>query len=366
MIHSHGNSHGIYILASDAQYDQLVALVNSIEVNVSAELPICVIPANRATVRIQELIAGRSQFSLFTNTASIQRWESFATDVWQALPVVNQLSQRYARHYDEAERFRKFCAFDGPFEKFVFFDVASLAMKPLEDCWAKLDEYDFVVDDWNHAKPVSVSAFDRTIVTTEVADRLNVDLNQRIHSSGWFASKRGVINGAAMEILRDRLINQAEVRWMNSLNWWSDDELFSYMTLRCAEQPSRLCNYALSEDVAERTGSCAMGDSLMPVGPRLYCVAGHGEMVSTESHGLKPIHRVEFHRYSSFDFVLLCEGESVRVPFDYIFLHYRYLHEQQQRGGANCLLLKARRSEALKKVLGALPDRRRVLAPVQQ
>jgi len=364
MLHSHGHSsshsRGIYILASDAQYDQLVALVNSIEANVSAELPICVIPANRATVRIQELIAGRSQLSLFTDTASIQRWESFATDVWQALSVVNQLSQRYARHYDEPERFRKFCAFDGPFEKFVFLDVASLAMKPLEGCWAKLDEYDFVVDDWNHAKPASVSAFDRTIVTAEVAECLGVDLSQRVHGSGWFASKRGVIDGAAMETLRDRLINQAEVRWMNSLNWWSDDELFCYMTLRCAEQPSRLFNYALSEDATERTGSCAMGDSLMPLGSMLYCVAE-----SAEPRGLKPIHRVEFHRYSSFDFAMLCEGESVRVPFDYIFLHYRYRHQQAPRRSRRFLRVAAKPEQAGRAVAAWLLNRRRVLAPTQ-
>ncbi len=357
------HSHGIYILASDAQYDQLIALVNSIEANVSAELPICVIPANCATVRIQEFMAERENLSLFSDTASMARWESFATDVWQALPVVHQLSQRYAQNYNEPELFRKFCAFDGPFEKFVFFDVSNLAMKPLEDCWAKLDEYDFVVDDWNHAKPASVSAFDRTIVTTNVASGLGVSLHSRIHSASWFASKRGVIDEAAMETLRDRLINQAEVRWMNALNWWSDNELFCYMTLRCAEQPSRLFNYALSDVMTERTGSCAMGDCLMPVGPMLYCLAE-----PPEPRGLKPIHRVDFHRYSSFYFAQLCEGESVAVPFDYIFLHYRYLHQQRRSRRVSQLQVRAKQQPAnFAKVLEALPNRRRVLmTPVQR
>ncbi len=355
------HSHGIYILASDAQYDQLIALVNSIEANVSAELPICVIPANHATLRIQDFIAERENLSLFSDTVSMARWESFATNVWQALPVVHQLSQRYARNYGEPELFRKFCAFDGPFEKFAFFDVASLAMKPLDDCWAKLDEYDFVVDDWNHAKPASVSAFDRTIVTRAVASSLEINLNNRVHSSSWFASKRGVIDEAAMAVLRDRLINQAEVRWMNALNWWNSDELFCYMTLRCAEQPSSLFNYTLSSVTTERTGNCAMGDSLMPVGPMLYCVAE-----PPEPRGLKPIHRVDFRHYSSYYFSLLCEGESVAVPFDYIFLHYRYLHQQKRSHRVSRLQVRAKRPVSFAQVLGALPNRRRVLAPVQR
>ncbi len=351
------HSHGIYILASDLQYDQLIALVNSIEANVSAELPICVIPANRGTVRIQEFIDQRENLSLFSDQASMQRWESFAADVLQAQPVVNQLSQRYARHYDEPEQFRKFCAFDGPFEKFVFYDVASLAMKPLDDCWTKLDEYDFVVDDWSHAKPASVSAFDRTIVTREVVQELGVNLNSRIHSSRWFASKRGMIDEAALELLRDRLINQAEIRWMNALNWWSDDELFAYMTLRCApEGLSRLFNYTLSADKLESTGNCAMADGLMPVGPVLYCAAE-----PPEPRGLKPIHRVDFRHYSSCYFAQLCDGESAAVPFDYIFLHYRYLHQQRACRPRRLRLLAGLHSTQAKNVRW-VPNRRKRLA----
>ena len=35
---------GIYTLANDAVYDQLVALLNSIEANYSKDIPVCVIP----------------------------------------------------------------------------------------------------------------------------------------------------------------------------------------------------------------------------------------------------------------------------------------------------------------------------------
>jgi hypothetical protein len=352
--------YGVYILACDAQYDQLIALVNSIEANVSAEMPICIIPANWSTVRIQAFIAERANLSLFDDGASIQRWESFAASVWQSLSVVNQVSQRYARHYDEVEQFRKFCAFDGPFEKFVFYDVASLAMKPLEDCWAKLDEYDFVLDDWNHAKPASLSAFDRTIVNRAMTAELGLEgLSDRIHGARWFAAKRGAIDESALELLRDRLVNQGEVRWLNALNWWSDDELFSYMTLRCrADGPSRLFNYVLSPDKRESTGNCAMADGLMPMGAMLYCLAE-----APEPRGLKPIHRVDFRHYDSFYFSLLCAGESVAVPFDYIFLHYRYWHQRCRCSQRSQRVIRLRvRSSARARWVRAVPNRRRSLA----
>jgi hypothetical protein len=35
---------GIYTLANDVVYDQLVALLNSIEANVSPNIPVCIIP----------------------------------------------------------------------------------------------------------------------------------------------------------------------------------------------------------------------------------------------------------------------------------------------------------------------------------
>ena len=37
-------SQGIYTLANDVVYDQLIALLNSIEIHVSSSLPICIIP----------------------------------------------------------------------------------------------------------------------------------------------------------------------------------------------------------------------------------------------------------------------------------------------------------------------------------
>jgi hypothetical protein len=69
---------GIYTLANDAVYDQLVALLNSIEANVSPDIPVCVIPYDTQLNRVQEELNARPNVSLFDNWDSIQRWEAFA------------------------------------------------------------------------------------------------------------------------------------------------------------------------------------------------------------------------------------------------------------------------------------------------
>ncbi|MDX2213558.1 MAG: hypothetical protein SFY66_09735 [Oculatellaceae cyanobacterium bins.114] len=45
---------GIYTLSSDMVYDQVVALLNSIEVNVGADVPVCIIPYDDVPQRVQQ------------------------------------------------------------------------------------------------------------------------------------------------------------------------------------------------------------------------------------------------------------------------------------------------------------------------
>jgi hypothetical protein len=65
---------GIYTLANDKVYDQLVAFLNSIETNYSPNIPVCVIPFNDELELVKaELAKGENTF-LFTDQNSIQKW----------------------------------------------------------------------------------------------------------------------------------------------------------------------------------------------------------------------------------------------------------------------------------------------------
>jgi hypothetical protein len=63
-------NYGIYTLANDAVYDQLVAFINSVEANVSKDIPICVIPYDDRLNLIKAEIAKRPNVTLFDNADS--------------------------------------------------------------------------------------------------------------------------------------------------------------------------------------------------------------------------------------------------------------------------------------------------------
>jgi hypothetical protein len=305
-------SQGIYTLANDVVFDQLVALLNSIEVNVSSDLPICVIPFDNRLERVKQEINSRKNVTLFDNWNAIERWENFIQDVWEAHPDAKKKS--LSRPPWGKGHHRKFVAFDGPFEKFVYYDADSLAMKPLTAMFEKLDTYDFVFDDWEHRKPEPKAALDiPLIVKTGIYQEENV--RPKLHCSSFFCSKLGIFNQQELSTLKELLIDKEEIAWVK--RWWDDAFLFCYLTLRC-DRP--IYNFTLSPDGKDRTGNCADKDPFVTIDNVLY-----------NEQGLKPIHRIHYMNYSSRDFACLCQGEDADIRYKDIFLYYRFLKQPELR-----------------------------------
>jgi hypothetical protein len=65
---------GIYTLANDNVYDQLVALLNSITANYSKTIPVCVIPYDDKIEKVKEEIRKRKNVFLFDDKKII--WKS--------------------------------------------------------------------------------------------------------------------------------------------------------------------------------------------------------------------------------------------------------------------------------------------------
>ena len=63
---------GIYTLANDVVYDQLVALLNSIEVNISPDIPVCVIPYDERLNQVKLEVNSRKNVTLFDNWELLQ------------------------------------------------------------------------------------------------------------------------------------------------------------------------------------------------------------------------------------------------------------------------------------------------------
>ncbi len=307
---------GIYTLANDVVYDQLVALLNSIEVNVSQNIPVCVIPYDNRLRLVKQEIASRSNVTLFQDENSIKRWDDFAAKVWYAHPRSRENTQPSIEWNKKNNLFRKMCAFDGEFENFVFYDADSLAMSKLDKVLEKLQDYDFVFDDWGHTKPDGKAAFCLSVVQ-EKTSLSEAKIRNEIHCSSFFGSKQGIFNVEETEILKKRLIEDNEVTWINNLAWWCDADLFSYMTLR-SERPT--FNFTLSPEGQDRTGNCANADPFVNIDNVLY-----------NEQDLKPIHRLHYMGYSAMEFTRLSKGEDVNIAYRYEFLHYRFLKQPEKK-----------------------------------
>lgn len=305
-------SHGIYTLDNDVVYDQLVALLNSIEVNVSPEIPVCIIPFDERLERVKQEVDSRPNVTLFDNGDAIQRCEDFAQQVWLAHPdAKRKVSTRKASGISHQ---RKLAAFEGSFEKFIFYDADSLAMKRLDDAFEKLETYDFVFDAWEHRKSEEVAALNIPLIKqTGLYEEEQIRAN--IHCSSFFGSKKGIFDQQELSFLKQLLVEKEEAAWIS--RWWNDAFLFSYLTLRSNRS---VFNYTLSSDGKDRTGNCADSDPFVNIDNVLY-----------NEQGLKPIHRLHYMNYSASNFARLSQGEDVDIRYKDIFLHYRFLKNPEQK-----------------------------------
>jgi hypothetical protein len=299
--------YGIYTMANDVVFDQLVALLNSIEVNVSAEIPICIIPYDDRLEKVKEEVASRPNLTLFDNDQEIKRWENFAEEVWAAHPE----SARKKIIKSKVRLQRKMVVFQGEFEKFVFYDADSLAMKPLTAVFEKLDAYDFVFDDWEPKKVKTALNLDKI----EQSGYSTADcVRPKMHCSSFFGSRHGLFPEEELVQIQQRLIDHREVEWINGL---AEAFLFTYLTMVAGYS---MFNFTLSSDSQDRTGNCADADPFVNIDNVLY-----------SQQGLKPIHRIHYMNYPSKSFAGLAQGIDADVPHKDVFLHYRFLKDPSLR-----------------------------------
>ena len=306
---------GIYTLANDPVYDQLVALLNSIDKNVGSNLPVCVIPYNDQISKVKLEIESRPNVTLFTDLSVIKRWDDFINDVWEAHPRAK--SPKYLRpSWYKGFVHRKFAAFEGEFERFVFFDADTLVMKPIDDVFEWLDQVDLVFNDWEHAKRGGKPE----VLPEKLAEKFPCpveDIYPQLHCDSFFGSKYGLFNAEVLARLKTFLIDEQGVQCVRDRDWWSTSALFSVMTIK---ENCRFFNFTQSPNGQERTGNCADADPFVYRDGLLY-----------NEQGLKPIQRIHYMNYPAIDFTRLCQGEAVNIRYADTFLDYRFLKDPGQK-----------------------------------
>lgn len=300
---------GICTLANDQVYDQLVALLNSIEAILGSEMPVCVYPYDDNTAQIAAEITRRPHVYLYDNQDSIQQWDQFVRHAWDAHPTARQRwSQLGNAPYYRVGTHRRYCAFDGPFERFIYMDADTLLLGPVERIFTQLNQsdwvvYDFQYTDITHVYDVSSAKLEKLFTPER--------LKYEIFCSGFYASKKGIFDQHRRNWLLSKLQRDAEVLYVMA----PDQTLLNYMVMKSGITSY---NFALELPQNEKTGCCVTSTHFEERDHILY---DHGNRLTY-------IHYIGL---SSKLFALLVAGENLDFPYRDIFLHYRYLHEQELR-----------------------------------
>ena len=287
-------------MANDRVYDQVVALLNSIEAILGPETPVCVYPFDEQTQKLAAEIAKRANVMLYEEQESIERWDQFMQG---ARPdKLNRGLRLYGAH-------RRFCAFDGPFDQFIYMDADTLVMNSLDFVFNKLAEYDCVVYDFQFKDPKYVYDIDSPKLLEVFAPQRIYD---EIFCSGFYASKRGMFS----QEQRDWLIANLEAGESAVFKPGGHDQpVVNYMFMRSGYS---IYNFAHHLPTSERTGCCVTSAHFEERDRILY---DKGKRLTYLHYiGISP------------DIpAAVCAGENIEFPYRDIFLHYRYLHQPEKR-----------------------------------
>lgn len=305
----HATEKGVYILANDIVLDQLVALINSLEQNVSPTLPICVVPYDDNTQQSRQATQAYPQVQWFDDAVILSKWETFATKIWEAHPTAFQeWRKRGVMGVNRMGMHRRFCCFDGPFEKFIYLDADILAMNSFDVLFDSLDEHAFVTYDFQYKDLSHVYNVDAPNLTDVFErDRLNTE----IFCAGLFASKKGTFTEAMLqELLASLQAGNADILYHHG----PDQAILNYMVMKSGINAMNLSRTLSPE---KRTGCCVTSPHFTEKENVLF----------DKGQQLIYLHYIGI---SSRFFRQVCARKNILFPYRDLFLHYRYLREAQQ------------------------------------
>ncbi|MEA5510563.1 hypothetical protein VB715_12385 [Crocosphaera sp. UHCC 0190] len=301
---------GICTLANDRVYDQVIALLNSIEIILGKETPVCIYPYDDNTEKIAAAIVNRPQVQLYNDKVSMERWDNFAKMAWDTHPTAREQWQKAgSQGYHRFGTHRRYCAFDGPFDRFIYMDADTLLMGPVDKIFDKLNDYDCIVYDFQHK--------DITHVYNESSEQLTQVFSEEkikteIFCSGFYGSKKDLFDEKQRQKLIESLkTGEAEILYPMA----PDQTLINYMMMRSG---SSIYNLALNLPQDKKTGCCVTSPHFESRDNLLY----------DRDKRLTYIHYIGM---SSQIFKELCEGKNITFPYRDIFLYYRYYHEPENQ-----------------------------------
>lgn len=302
---------GICTLANDYVFDQVIALLNSIEVHAGKDCPVCIYPYDDQIQKLQNFLKDRPHVHIYNDQPSMQRWDDQVKEIWQYHPTAQQQwfeatgnmgIHRMGTH-------RRFCAFDGPFDQFIYMDADTLLLDSPQPIFDFLDEFDWITYDFQYKDLSHVFDINSSKLLKIFSEE---QLKRQVFCSGFYASKRQAVDEHKLKFYFNKLAEgDAEVLYPMA----PDQTILNYFVLR---KPLNSVNLALHLPVDKRTGNSVTSphfeqreDSVFDKGIRLLYLHYIG--------------------VSSKFFARMCQGENLDIPYREVFLHYRYLHAPESR-----------------------------------
>jgi len=298
-------TNGICTLANDYVYDQVVALVNSIEANAGADLPVCIYPYDNNLTRLRRLAAERPQVQIFEDEAAIAKWDTWVEAIWSHHPTAaaRWLAVNGQPGIHRMGTHRRLCAFDGPFDQFVYMDADTLLLRSPDLVFDALTEdvdwvtYDFQHKDLSHVFDINSEQLSRLFSPEE--------LRTKVFCSGFYGTKKQAVTAADIEPYLAHLANgDAEVLYPMA----PDQTVLNYFVLR---KPITSVNLALTLPPDNVTGNSVTSTH--------FEECEHG--VFDKGVLLLYLHYIGV---SSKLMTRLCQGENLDIPYRDTFLHYRF------------------------------------------
>lgn len=301
---------GICTLANDRVYDQLIALLNSIAAIYGDQMPVCIYPYDDNISQITAAISSRKNVEIYQDQTSIATWDNFARNIWdiydQIVPQNDQINPQSENRFGTH---RRFCAFDNPFDKFVYMDADTLLMSNIDHLFDRLNSLDWIVYDFQY-KDLS-HVYNQSIPKLHQLFSPN-RLKTEIFCSGFYATKKNIFP----QIDRDKILQclnqgEAEILYKKA----PDQTILNYLVMKLG---LKFSNLALDLPPNKITGCCVTSRHFQEKEHILY----------DHNNALTYLHYIGI---PSTVFSRLCAGENINFPYREIFLYYRYLQEPEKR-----------------------------------
>lgn len=329
---------GICTLANDVVFDQAVALINSIERNAGKDMPICIYPYDDRLDRIRKFVAERPQVCLFEDQRIIYRWDNWVKQIWHQYAAVTQQSKHHGRPIHRMGTHRRLCAFEGPFDRFLYMDADTLLLDSPQLVFDYLETVDWVAYDFQHRDLSHVFNLNSPQLLQLFSPE---QLQQRTFCSGFYGAKREAITQASMEFLLKQLAQgEAEILYPYA----PDQTILNYLVLRSS---LNVVNLVFALPNQELTGNSVTSSHFQE------------ESYSVFDKGVKLMY-LHYVGITAGFFAHLCHGKNIDIPYRNVFLNYRYLYSptSRKRYQGNLIPLKPRRMNLLRRFYQKLSQSR--------